>query len=164
MNDPIRIRKAEKKDEEAIWSIIQAVIQTGDTYVFDPATPQSEMMAYWCGADKHTFVASIQDRIVGTFIIKDNFPDLGAHVANASFMTKPTEFGKGIGRTMGAHALQQAKQLGYYAMQFNIVVKSNQGAIRLWQKLGFQTIGEIPDAFDHQQNGYTNALIMWRKL
>jgi ribosomal protein S18 acetylase RimI-like enzyme len=49
-------------------------------------------------------------------------------------------------------------------MQFNIVVASDQRAVRLWEKLGFKIIGEIPEAFDHKQYGLTNAFIMYRKL
>jgi ribosomal protein S18 acetylase RimI-like enzyme len=49
-------------------------------------------------------------------------------------------------------------------MQFNIVVKSNERAVRLWQLLGFKIIGEIPEAFNHQTMGMTNAYIMYQKL
>ena len=122
------------------------------------------MLNYWCNKDKHTFVAILKNEIVGTFIIKDNFPDLGSHVANASYMTLPEASGKGIGRAMGEFSLKEAKLLGYKAMQFNIVVKSNERAIRLWQKLGFGIIGEIPQAFNHITDGYTDACIMWREL
>lgn len=122
------------------------------------------MLDYWCGSDKHTYVAESEGQVVGTFIIKDNFPDLGSHVANASYMTAPEASGKGIGRTMGEYSLLEAKRLGYRAMQFNIVVKNNHRAIRLWQKLGFEIKGEIPDAFNHLRDGLTDAYIMWRKL
>lgn len=49
-------------------------------------------------------------------------------------------------------------------MQFNFVVKSNTVAVKLWQNVGFEIIGEIPDAFNHSTNGLTNAYIMFRKL
>jgi ribosomal protein S18 acetylase RimI-like enzyme len=49
-------------------------------------------------------------------------------------------------------------------MQFNFVVKSNVGAVRLWENIGMEIIGEIPDAFNHRELGMTNALIMYRKL
>jgi ribosomal protein S18 acetylase RimI-like enzyme len=65
---------------------------------------------------------------------------------------------------MGEFSIEEATRLGYKAIQFNFVVKSNERAVRLWEKLGFKIIGEIPDAFDHQQNGLTNAYIMYRKL
>jgi ribosomal protein S18 acetylase RimI-like enzyme len=160
----ITIRKACPEDYSAIWNIIQPVISTGDTYVFAPDSDRKDMLNYWCGGDKHTYVALFNKEIAGTFIIKANFPDLGSHVANASYMTHPDFSGKGIGRTMAEFSLLEAKQLGYKAMQFNIVVKSNKRAINLWEKLGFEIIGEIPEAFNHSKLGLTSALIMWKKL
>lgn len=160
----IHIRAAEEKDHDSIWRIIQEVISTGDTYVFNPGSTRGQMLDYWCGTDKHTYVAEIDGNVVGTFIIKDNQPDLGSHVANASYMTLPSVFGKGIGRAMGEFSLNEAKRLGYRSMQFNIVVTTNERAIGLWKKLGFKIIGEIPEAFCDRTKGYVNAFIMWRKL
>jgi len=160
----IQIRKAVSEDHSKIWQIVHEVIAKGDTYVFAPDSSKEEMLHYWCGQDKHTYVAEINKELVGTFIIKDNFPGLGSHVANASYMTLPSAFGKGIGRAMGEYSLIEAKQLGYKAMQFNIVAKTNARAIRLWQKLGFAIKGEIPGAFKHRTKGYVDACIMWREL
>jgi len=160
----INIREAKPVDHESIWQIIQLVISKGDTYVFSPDSGREKMLDYWCGGDKYTYVATIDQKVVGTCIIKDNFPDLGSHVANASYMTSPDAGGQGIGRAMAEFSLQEAKRLAYQAMQFNIVVKSNDRAIRLWQKLGFEIKGEIPEAFKHPKDGLTNAYIMWRKL
>ena len=160
----IEIRLALVSDQDSIWEIIRQVILAGDTYVFDPHSGKESMLDYWCGGDKHTYVATIDRAILGTFIIKDNQPGLGSHVANASFMTLPAAAGKGIGTAMGRFALEEAKQLGYKSMQFNIVIKSNERAVQLWKKLGFQVVGEIPEAFNHQKLGYTNAYIMWKKL
>lgn len=164
MKFSIHIRKARESDQNSIWNIISEVIAGGDTYVFTPGSDRTDMLDYWCGLDKQTYVAEIEKEVVGTFILKDNFPGLGSHVANASYMTRPGQFGKGIGRTMAEFSLKEAKRLGYSAMQFNNVVKSNVRAIQLWQKLGFEIKGEIPDAFWHSENGYTDAYIMWRRL
>lgn len=164
MDGQIKIRKANEKDQEAIWQIISEVIAAGDTYVFSPGSGRDEMLEYWCGNDKHTYVAEADGKVLGTFILKDNFPGLGSHVANASYMTLPAASGKGIGRAMGEFSLPEAKRLGYKAMQFNIVVKTNERAVRLWQKLGFRIIGEVPEAFDHAKLGLVNAYIMWKKL
>jgi ribosomal protein S18 acetylase RimI-like enzyme len=65
---------------------------------------------------------------------------------------------------MALWSLDGARRLGFTAMQFNFVVKSNTVAVKLWQKVGFEIIGEIPDAFNHSKNGLTNAYIMFRKL
>jgi len=160
----IDIRIATADDQEAIWRIIHPVISAGDTLAFSPASSRDEMLAYWLAPDKHTYVATLAGKVVGTFMIKDNQPGLGSHIANAGYLTAPEARGKGVGKAMCEYSLAAAKRLGYRAMQFNIVVKSNEGAVRLWQNLGFKIIGEIPEAFNHRQHGLTNAYIMYRKL
>ena len=101
---------------------------------------------------------------VGTFILKANRPGLGSHVGNAGYMVAPGNAGRGIGRQMAEWSLDEARRLGFRSMQFNFVVKSNENAVRLWQSIGMEIIGEIPEAFDHARDGLTNALIMYRKL
>ena len=160
----IEIRKAAENDRPAIWQIIKAVIAGGDTYVFSPDATESEMMAYWFTPDKHNYVAVLDGNVVGTFWLKANQPGLGSHVGNAAYMVSPDTTGNGIGKQMALWSLDEARRLGFSAMQFNFVVKSNTVAVHLWQKLGFEIIGEIPNAFDHRQNGLTNALIMNREL
>lgn len=160
----IEIRKAEEKDKKQIWRIIREVISTGDTYIFDPCSSEEKMIGYWFTDDKKTYVALDGDEVVGTFYLKDNQPDLGSHVVNAGYMVSPKAQGKRVGRQMAEFSLDEAKRLGYLAMQFNFVVKTNENAVKLWQKLGFEIIGEIPDAFRHSEKGLTNAYIMYRKL
>jgi ribosomal protein S18 acetylase RimI-like enzyme len=160
----IQIRKASSTDHNAIWEIIKQVISAGDTYVFRPDSSREKMLAYWCNPDRHTYVATDNGKVVGTFFIKDNQPDFGSHVANAGYMVSPASSGSGIGKLMGDFSIEEARGLGYKAMQFNIVIKSNERAVKLWKKLGFDIIGEIPDAFDHPARGMINAYIMYRKL
>ena len=159
-----KIRSAVTADKPAVWEIIKAVIAGGDTYVFDPDTSEDEMLAYWFSPEKYVYVAEDDGEILGTYWIKANQPGLGSHVANGAYMVLRKAKGKGIGRMMAEHSIEEAKSLGFTSMQFNFVVKSNEVAVRLWQKVGFEIIGEIPDAFDHRENGLTNAYIMYRKL
>ena len=160
----IKIRRAVDADKPAVWSIIRAVIVSGDTYVYPPDSSEREMLDYWFSPEKHTYVAEQDGRILATFWLKANQPGLGSHVANAAYMVSPDAHGRGIGREMAEWSLDEARRLGFTAMQFNFVVKSNIHAVRLWQKIGFEIIGEIPDAFNHAQNGRTNAYIMYRRL
>nr|NQU92779.1 GNAT family N-acetyltransferase [Bacteroidota bacterium] len=164
MKKQIIIRHATTNDHGQIWKIIKQVIASGDTYVFAPDSSKDKMINHWCSDAKHTYVAESDGEIVGTFFIKENFPDQGSHVANASYMTLPSAFGKGIGRMMGEFSLKEARQLGFKAMQFNIVVKSNERAIRLWKNLGFEIVGELPEAFNQRDKGLVDAYVMWRRL
>lgn len=158
------IRKAEVADKEAIWEIISLVIRKGDTYVFAPDSSKEDMLRYWYATGTYSFVAELEGKLVGTFIFKANQPGLGSHVANASFMVHPEMQGQGIGRILGEAALKEAKEAGFLAMQFNIVVSTNTGAKYLWDKLGFTTIGRLPKVFRHPQFGLVDAFIMHRFL
>lgn len=160
----LQIRTANESDKPAVWQIIKAVIATGDTYVFEPDTPEEEMIAYWFAPEKHTYVAEDAGTIVGTFWLKANQPGLGSHVCNAAYMVAPDAAGRGIGRKMAEFSFDEARRLGFTAMQFNFVVRSNTAAVKLWESIGMEVIGEIPDAFRHRELGLTNAYIMYRKL
>ena len=93
-----------------------------------------------------------------------NQRDLGAHVANASFMVDPAWKGLGLGTAMAHDCLARAKAAGYRAMQFNFVVSTNEAAIALWKRLGFAVVGTLPGAFRHRTQGYVDALVMFRSL
>lgn len=159
------IRRASAADADAIWPIFQAVAAAGDTYAFDPDISREEALAHWMGADKRCYVAEADGQILGTFIVKDNQPGLGSHVANASFMVAAGARGLGLGRSMGVFALEEARRLGYRAMQFNLVVSTNEPAVALWRKLGFDVVGTLPEAFAHRQKGaFVDAYVMYRRL
>lgn len=170
----LEIRKATKSDIPQVWKIIKSVISRGDSYTFASDSPREKLLGFWFAKDKETYVAVLSEpeaaatgstsKIIGTFFIKANQPDLGSHICNAGYMVAPEAKGKGIGRKMAEFSLLEAKKAGYQAMQFNFVVKSNEIAVKLWLALGFEIIGEIPEAFQHQELGLTNALIMYRKL
>jgi len=153
-----------ERDENEVWGIFRSVIETGDTYVFDPETPRSDLRKLWFADYMKTYVAEDEGAILGTYILKPNQSGLGSHIANGSFMVHPKAQGKGIGKAMCEHSLIVAKKLGYRAMQFNLVVSTNVGAIKLWEKFGFEIIGTIPDAFDHKTKGFVEAHIMYRAL
>lgn len=158
------VRKATLRDYDSVWSIFSSVIKTGDTYVFDPETPVEDLQKLWFADHMDTFVIEEEGVVLGTYIIKPNQPDLGSHIANASYMIHPDAQGKGIGKMLCQHSLAYAKEAGYHAIQFNIVVSSNDAAVALWEKFGFEIIGTTPDGFNHQKLGLVDTHIMYKKL
>jgi len=160
----LQIRRARKEDRETIWQIFRAVVAKGDTYVFDPKISRRKALAYWLGPKTRCYVALSDQGIVGSYILKANQPGLGSHVANAGFMVSPSARGRGIGRAMAEHCLQEARRLGFRAMQFNFVVATNRTALRLWQDLGFKIVGTLSGAFRHSRRGFVNVYIMYRRL
>ncbi len=160
----INIRKSNNTDANEIWEILKPIIREGDSFAFSPQSTKDEMLGYWFHKSKHTYTALLDEKIVGTFFIQDNQPGLGSHIANAGYATLPKAYGQGIGKQMGIFSLEEARRLGYKAMQFNIVVKTNERAVRLWENIGFKIVGEIPEAFQHRTLGLVNAYIMYQKL
>lgn len=160
----MRIRPAVPADFEALWPIFQAVVAKGDTYVFAPDTPSQDARAYWFAPGVTSYVAEEDGRVVGMYKIVANQRDRGSHVANASFMVDPAASGRGVGRAMGEHCLREARRMGFLAMQFNLVVSTNEPAVALWKKLGFQIVGTLPKVFRHQERGLVDAYVMHRLL
>ena len=140
------------------------MIVAGDTYAFVPGMSREEALAYWFGAATHTYVAENDGRIVGTYILRANQPGPGSHVANAAYMVAKDARGLGVGRKMGEHCLSEARRLGFRAMQFNFVVSTNEGAVRLWKRLGFEIVGTLPGAFRHPRAGYVDVYVMFRSI
>jgi GNAT superfamily N-acetyltransferase len=158
------IRPAQARDFEEIWAIFHAVVAAGDTYAYAAETTMAEAHRIWMEPPTVAFVAERSGRIVGTYALRPNQPGLGNHVANCGYMTHPDVRGQGIGAALCAHSLQAARERGYTAMQFNFVVASNEGAVRLWQQHGFAIVGRVPGAFRHRTLGPVEVLIMHRQL
>lgn len=160
----MEIRRAVESDFPAMWPIFQKVVSSGTTYVFAAETSFEDAFAYWFAPGVVSYVAEDAGPIIGMYKLIANQRDLGAHVANASFMVDPGYGGKGVGRAMGLHCLRTAREAGYLAMQFNFVVSTNEAAVALWQKLGFSIVGTLPRAFAHKDLGYVDAYVMHRFL
>ena len=162
----ITIRKATLADAKQIWQILKVTNCGGNTFPFlaEKDLEEKAMMDYWLAKDKHVYVVIENEVILGSLYLKDNQPGRGSHIANAAYTVSEASRGKGIGKLMGEFSLKEAKQLGYKALQFNLVVKTNQAAIKLWKSIGFEIIGEIPEAFNHKELGFVNAYIMHQKL
>jgi GNAT superfamily N-acetyltransferase len=160
----ITIRPATANDSDALWAIIEPVIQAGDTYMYSPDSTREEMLAIWFTPGKYSYIAEIDGQVAGTFFIVANQPGLGAHVANAGYMVHPNYRGRGIAQRMCLFSLDEARRLGFKAMQFNAVVSTNTVAVKLWERCGFSHVGTIPSAYQHSTLGLVDTYVMYQWL
>jgi len=158
------IREATENDFDAIWPIFNEIVSMGETYAYPRDTTKEEALKIWLEIPRKTYVVEEDDRILGTYYLRTNQAGPGNHVCNCGYMVSSKARGKDLATAMCEHSQKMALELGYKAMQFNFVVSSNEGAVRLWHNLGFKTVGRLPRAFNHPTKGYVDALVMYKWL
>jgi L-amino acid N-acyltransferase YncA len=157
------ISVATDDDWPAIFPIFAAIVEAGETYAYPSGLTSDEARALWMEPPPgQTVVARDEDGVVlGSAKMGPNRPGRGSHVATASFMVDPAQQGRGVGRTLGSYVVDWARAAGFHSMQFNAVVETNVGAVKLWQDLGFTIIGTVPDAFNHPTKGLVGLHVMY---
>lgn len=158
------IRPATPADADAIWSILEPVLRAGETYALPRDWNRDQALGYWFSDGHDVFVAEEAGDVIGCYYLHANQRGGGAHVANCGYVTSAASSGRGIATAMCEHSLQRAAERGFRAMQFNFVISSNERAVKLWLRLGFDIVGTIPQAFDHPRLGYIDAFVMHRML
>lgn len=160
------VREARDDDWPRIWPIIQDVITKRETFPYDPDMSEDDAKRAWLlGAPARVIVAAAEDnRVLGTANMYANRPGPGNHVASGSIMVGEDARGTGVGRALTVEMISWARAQGFTAIQFNAVVDTNTAAIRLYESLGFVTLGVAPAAFRHPAHGYVGLRIMWLHL
>lgn len=159
----MEIRTATPGDFQAMWAIFQGALASGDTLPFAGTFDAGTFQSHWFGSQT-PHVAVLVDQVVGMYRMGPNYPDLGAHVASATYVVDARAQGRGVGRALVEHSLERARAEGFLAMQFNYVVSTNGPAVALYRKLGFDVVGTLPKAFRHGQLGLIDVFVMHRFL
>ena len=160
------VRPIEAADWPAFHPVFQGIVAEGETYAYPLDLTAEQALALWVEGPPGITVVAVDSEgtLLGSAKTGPNRPSRGSHVATASFMVSPGARGQGVGRLLGAWALAWARQQGYAAMQFNAVVETNVAAVALWQDLGFQIIGTVPEAFESRTHGRVGLHVMHRYL
>jgi len=164
MSESLVVRPIEDRDWDRVFEIFRAVVAEGETYAYPESLTSDAARALWVeGLPGESVVALRDGSILGT-------PNL-VRIVRREVRTwrRPVLWSRprrGIGRWAGPVRVRNnvGEDQGYAAMQFNAVVSTNVHAIELYRKLGFVTIGTVPEAFDHAKLGRVGLDIMYLKL
>ena len=161
----IKIERFEENKWAETWALLEPVFRAGETYAFSPDISEEEAHRIWIEMPTAIFIAvNADNEVLGTYYTKPNQPKLGAHVCNCGYIVAESARGQGVASLMCEHSQSKAVALGFLAMQYNLVVSTNEGAIRLWKRHGFESIGVLPKAFNHMRFGFVDALVLYKLL
>jgi len=158
------IRTFTAEDWPAVWPILEGVIRTGETFPHPVAMDEGAAKAMWAGAPFSYVAADASGAIAGAFTMKPNQLERGAHVVNCSYIVAEWARGRGLATEMCRASQEIARAAGFTAMQFNLVVATNEAALKAWTRAGMRTVGVLPKAFNHLRLGLVDAYVMYREL
>lgn len=155
----LTVTDAGPADHVELYTAFAQVVAAGEGYP-QPVGPlaMEDFRDYWLENKSAVAIARHEGRLAGSYYLKPNFPGRAAHIANAGYFVVADLRGHGAGAALVEDSLAEARRLGFDALQFNLVFESNP-ARRLYERLGFEVIGRVPDAVDGE-----DALIYWRRL
>ena len=142
----ITVRKYKPNDISSMMEIWNTVVEEANAYPQVDKLQEKEAIIYFA-AQTYAGVAELDGEVVGLYILHPNNIGRCGHIANASYAVKAGFRGRKVGEKLVQDSLLKGKEYGFKIMQFNAVVSTNKAAIHLYEKLGFQRLGLVPDGF-----------------
>lgn len=159
----VAIREYENADIPQMMDVWNEVVNEGIAFPQDKPLDFEEAKKFFA-AQSFTGVAEAKGEILGLYVLHPNNVGRCGHIANSSYAVKSSLRGLHIGEKLVIHSLKKGKELGFEILQFNAVVKTNAGAIHLYEKLGFVKLGTIPQGFLLKNNQYEDIVLFYHEL
>ena len=102
--------------------------------------------------------------MIGIYILHPNNLGNCGHICNCSYGLTKAARGKGLGKYLVEDSIKEAKNAGFTGMQFNAVVSTNYGAIKLYRRFGFKILATVPGGYKNPDGTYTDTYIMFKEL
>lgn len=145
-------------ERPALFALFSDVVERGEGFPQAPPLTEADFDAAWGSGARLVVAARSSGELVGAYSLKANFAGRAGHIANAGYVVDRAWRRRGVGRALVEDSLIRAGALGFDAMQYNLVFVSNP-ARRLYEALGFEVTGRVPDAVDGE-----DALVYYRRL
>lgn len=145
-------------DADDLFAAFSRIVDDREGFPQEPPLSRADFDDYWLAHSSSVIRARVDGELAGAYYLKPNFVGRAAHIANAGYFVVAGFRGRRLGRALVVHSLEEARRVGFDALQFNLVFESNP-ARRLYEEVGFQVVGRVPRAVEGE-----DALIYWRAL
>ncbi len=156
-----RFRPEDIPEMRAIWN---EVVEAANAFPQEDGFKTDSEAERFFSAQDHTAVAEEDGKILGLYILHPNNIGRCGTIANASYAVARESRGKGIGKLLVEDSLARGKELGFHVLQFNAVLKSNVSAIRLYERLGFESLGTIPKCYRKNDGSFEDLKLFFHRL
>ena len=153
------IREYTRDDAEEAAVIWNHIVEEGIAFPQTDCLTKESADAFF---SEQSFTGTAFDRhsgaMVGLYILHPNNVGRCGHICNASYAVKWDMRGRQIREKLVRHCMEKGRELGFGILQFNAVVKTNEAALHLYQKLGFTRLGVIPGGFLMKDGRYEDII------
>ena len=153
------IREYTRDDAEEAAVIWNHIVEEGIAFPQTDFLTKESADAFF---SEQSFTGTAFDRhsgaMVGLYILHPNNVGRCGHICNASYAVKWDMRGRQIGEKLVRHCMEKGMELGFGILQFNAVVKTNEAALHLYQKLGLTRLGVIPGGFLMKDGRYEDII------
>ncbi len=159
----LSVREFGTDDLPAMTAIWNEVVEDGVAFPQTEGLDPDGAEAFF-RAQSFSGVAERDGEIVGLYILHPNNIGRCGHILNASYAVRSSARGLRAGEALVRESLLKGKELGFRILQFNAVVRTNEYAIRLYEKLGFVRIGTVPGGFLTKHGTYEDIILFYHSL
>ena len=160
----VLVRKYTSEDVPAMIAIWNEVVDDGIAYPQEDDLTETTGPAFFAAQSFCGVAVDEAGTVLGLYILHPNNVGRCGHIANASYVVKGSARGLHIGEQLVLRCLKTAKELGFRVMQFNAVVATNIHARHLYERLGFQQLGTIPEGFRLKDGTYADICPYYKTL
>ena len=149
--------------------LIETVASGGSVSFMHPLAPEAAN-AFWQGSldaaargERIVLGAFDGERLIGTVTLLLDLPPNQPHRAEiAKMMTRISHRGQGVAKALMKEAESLAVARGRTLLVLDTAVED--GASRLYERLGFNLTGIIPDYALKPHGGLTGTMVYWKRL
>jgi GNAT superfamily N-acetyltransferase len=112
---------------DEVFAAFARIVEDREGFPQEPPLSRRDFDDYWLAHTSTVMVARSASELAGAYYLRRNFVGRAAHVANGGYFVVARFRGSGLGRRLVLHSLDEAKRLGFDAMQFNLVLRVEPG-------------------------------------